>query len=263
MIKYKILKREKGEYEYLIIRNISYEKKMEEIDLKELLTLFWNKKTQIVLIVLIFMLLGIIYTMGFIKPKYTSSTTLLLANGNSTNKTNTITTSDITLNSKLVSTYSKLVQSKSVMRQVIANLDVNIDEEELKKQVSVTQEEDTEIIKISVENENPTIAANIANEVARVFSDKVKEIYNINNIQIIDEAEINPEPSNIHHTKDILIFMFIGIVISIGYVLLANMLDTTIKTAEEVEKQFKVPVLATIPLYNFEPIKTKGGKKRK
>ena len=57
--------------------------------------------------------------------------------------------------------------------------------------------------------------------------------------------------------------MFIGIVISIGYVLLANMLDTTIKTAEEVEKQFKVPVLATIPLYNFEPIKTKGGKKRK
>ena len=135
--------------------------------------------------------------------------------------------------------------------------------EELKKQVSVTQEEDTEIIKISVENENPTIAANIANEVARVFSDKVKEIYNINNIQIIDESEINPEPSNIHHTKDILIFMFIGIVISIGYVLLANMLDTTIKTAEEVEKQFKVPVLATIPLYNFEPIKTKGGKKRK
>ena len=33
----------------------------EEIDLKELLTLFWNKKTQIILIVLIFILLGVIY----------------------------------------------------------------------------------------------------------------------------------------------------------------------------------------------------------
>ena len=44
------------------------------------------------------------------------------------------------------------------------------------------------------------------------------------------------------------------------YVLLVNMLDTTIKTAEEVEKEFKIPVLATIPMYNFEP--EKGGKKR-
>ena len=45
------------------------------------------------------------------------------------------------------------------------------------------------------------------------------------------------------------------------YVLIGNMLDTTIKSAEEVEKEFKVPVLASIPLYNFEPAK-KGGKRR-
>lgn len=73
----------------------------EEIDLKELLTLFWNKKTQIILIVLIFILLGVIYTTGFVKPKYTSSTTLLLATGNTSSKTNTITTTDVTLNSKI------------------------------------------------------------------------------------------------------------------------------------------------------------------
>ena len=40
------------------------------------------------------------------------------------------------------------------------------------------------------------------------------------------------------------------------------MLDTTIKSAEEVEKNFKVPVLASIPLYNFEPVKRKGGKRK-
>lgn len=48
---------------------------------------------------------------------------------------------------------------------------------------------------------------------------------------------------------------------TVGYVLVANMLDTTIKTAEEVEKQFKVPVLASIPLYNFEPAKSKEERK--
>lgn len=234
----------------------------EEIDLKELLTLFWNKKTQIILIVLIFILLGVIYTTGFVKPKYTSSTTLLLATGNTSSKTNTITTTDVTLNSKLVSTYSALVQSKSIIREVISNVGINISEEELKNNITVTQEKDTEIIKISVSNENATSAAKLANETEKVFMKKITELYNINNIQIVDEAEVTSAPSNINHPKDIMIFAFIGIVVAVGYVLVANMLDTTIKTAEEVEKQFKVPVLASIPLYNFEPAKSKGGKKK-
>ena len=230
---------------------------MEEIDLKELLILFWHKKLQIILIILTFVVIGIVYTMGFVKPKYTSSTTLLLATGNKTNSTNSITTTDVTLNSKLVSTYSALVQSKSIIREVISNVGIDISEEELKNNITVTQEKDTEIIKISVTNENPTYAAKLANETANVFIKKITELYNINNIQIVDEAEIKQEPSNINHTKDVMIFVFIGIVVSLGYVLIANLLDTTIKSAEELEKQFNVSVLATIPLYNFETVKNK------
>lgn len=235
---------------------------MEEIDLKELLILFWHKKLQIILIILTFVVIGIVYTMGFVEPKYTSSTTLLLATGNKTNSTNSITTTDVTLNSKLVSTYSALVQSKSIIREVISNVGIDISEEELKNNITVTQEKDTEIIKISVTNGNPTYAAKLANETANVFIKKITELYNINNIQIVDEAEIKQEPSNINHTKDVMIFVFIGIVVSLGYVLIANLLDTTIKSAEELEKQFNVSVLATIPLYNFETVKNKGGKRK-
>lgn len=235
---------------------------MEEIDLKELLGLFWSKKTQIILIVLIFMLLGVIYTIGFITPKYSSSTTLVLASNSNQTTANTITATDITVNSKLVSTYSEIVKSKNIMRQVISNLGIKIDEDDLRKNVTVSSVKDTELIKISVTNENPSYSAKIANEIATVFIAKIKEIYNIENIQIVDKAEVETIPSNINHPKDIMIFTFIGLVIAAGYVLIANMLDTTIKTAEEVEKEFKIPVLATIPLYNFEPAKNKGGKKK-
>lgn len=235
---------------------------MEELDLKELLMLFWNKKVKILLIVAIFMLIGVIYTIGFVTPVYTSSTTLLLAKSESSiSKTDTITATDITLNSKLVSTYSTLVQSKSVLRQVISNLGMDINEEELKKSITVSQEKDTEIIRLSVTNENATTAAKFANEIAKVFIERVSEIYKINNVQVVDEAETSTSPSNINHVKDVIIFTFIGAVVAVMYVLIANMLDTTIKSAEEVEKEFKVPVLASIPLYDFEPAK-KGGKKR-
>lgn len=236
---------------------------MEEIDLKELLSLFWSKKKQIILIVLIFMILGVIYTIGFVTPMYSSSTTLVLASSNSNQATaNTITATDITVNSKLVSTYSEIVKSKNIMRQVISNLGIKIDEEGLRKHVTVSSVKDTELIEITVTNENPSNASKIANEISKVFIDRIKDIYNIENIQIVDEAEVSTAPSNINHTKDVIIFTLVGIVVAIGYVLVANMLDTTIKSAEEVEKEFKIPVLVTIPLYNFEPAKNKGGKRK-
>lgn len=233
---------------------------MEELDLKELLTIFWNKKVQIILIVAIFIVIGVIYTIGFVTPMYTSSTTILLAAAQGKDNTttdSTITTTDVTLNSKLVSTYSEVVKSKNVLRQVISNLNKDVNEDELRKNITVTSVKDTELIEISVSSQNPAYASQIANEIANVFTDKVGEIYNINNVHILDKAETPTAPSNINHAKDVMIFAFIGVVLSVMYVLVANMLDTTVKTAEEIEKSFKIPVLASIPCYDFET----GGKK--
>ena len=241
---------------------------MEELDLKELFEIFWSKKLHIILIVLILMVIGLIYTIGFTTPMYTSSTTLVLAtagnNQEQSQETNSITTNDVTLNSKLVSTYSELVKSKNVLRQVISNLNIDVKEEALRKNVTVTAVKDTELIEISVTNQNPTYSAKIANEIAKVFTEKVAEIYNINNVHIVDEAEVANSPSNINHARDVLIFAFIGIVIAAMYVLIANMLDTTIKTQEDIEKLYKLPVLAAIPIYdaNVQKQKSKkGGRK--
>ena len=237
---------------------------MEEIDLKEFVMLFWDRKVSIILITIIFMLIGIIYSVGFVTPKYTSSTTLLLATSESANsKTNTITTSDITLNSKLVSTYSELVKSKNVTRQVISNLGIDETEDELRNSITVSSVKDTELIKISVTDKNATNAYNIANEIAKVFTQKVSEIYNINNVQVLDQAEVSSVPSNINHTKDVIMFTFVGLFVAIVFVLVANMLDTTIKSSEEVEKLCNVPVIASIPLYSFEIATNKGGKRRR
>ncbi len=235
---------------------------MEELDLKELISIFWNKKVHIVLIVAIFMVIGIIYTMAFVTPKYQSSTTLLLAKvsnttGTQTQDIDTITTTEITLNSKLVSTYSELVKSKNVIRTVRANLGINADEEEIRQGVNVSSVKDTELIEITVTNKDAIYAAKIANEIAKVFTDKIKEYYNISNVYVVDEAEVTNTPSNVNHTRDIVLFIFVGLVVAVLYVLVANMLDTTIKSQEDVERVFKVPVLAAIPINLPE----KGGRK--
>ena len=101
-------------------------------------------------------------------------------NSNQSNS-NTITTStatDITVNSKLVSTYSELVKSKNIIRQVITNLNLGttISEDELKNNVTVSSVKDTEIIKITVTTKEPVNSAKIANEIAEVFSKSKRNI---------------------------------------------------------------------------------------
>lgn len=237
---------------------------MEEIDLKELLNMFWEKKVQIISITLIFMLIGILYTILFTTPMYSSSTTVVLGSTGNTSNDNasSITTTDLTMNSKLVSTYSVLIKSDNVVRQVISNLGIEMNGEYLKKHINVSTVNDTEVIKITVSTEEPKTSARIANEIVPVFTKLVKETYNIENVQVIDSAEANNAPSNINHVKDIVIFVFIGLVISVAYILIANMLDTTIKTAEDVEKAFKVNVLAAIPLCGIEEKGRTGGKRK-
>ena len=223
---------------------------MEEVDLKELFDMFWSKKVQIILMILIFITIGIIYTLQFTTPMYSSSTTLVLASsGNDKLDSNTIImASDLTVNSKLVSTYSELIKSKNVLKEVSLNLEIEIDEDKLKDSISVSAVENTELIEITVKNENPTYAAQIANEITDVFTQKVKEIYNINNVQIVDKAEVDTRPSNINHAKDIIMFACIGLVIAIIYVIVANMLDNSIKTAQDVETAYDIPVLVSIPM---------------
>lgn len=240
---------------------------MEELDLKELLQIFWEKKLEIILITAIFIVIGVIYTLGFVTPKYEGTTKLLLATNSSSNETQggeSITTNDVTINSKLVSTYSELVKSNKIIRKVISNLKLDAEKEEvIRRNISVTDITDTEVIKITVKDEDPAVASKIANEIAKVFIEEVKVYYKLENVYIVDAAKVEEEPSNINHKKDVAIFAGIGIVISAAYVFLAYMLDTTVKSAEEIEAMYQLPVLAAIPIYEENlPKKNKKGGRR-
>lgn len=232
----------------------------EEIDLKELFKMFWKYKVIIILITVIFAIIGFCYTEYYVVPKYKSTTTLLLAQNSAQDTqdaTNEITQTDISLNQKLVSTYSVLVKSKSVLDQVLENLNMDRSlEEELKKNIEVKAVEDTQVIEITYINEDSNVAYKVASELANVFCKKIVEIYNINNVYIVDKAEIAEEPYNINYIKTIIIFAIIGVGLSCMTVFIISLFDTTVKTQEDVENSTGLVVLAQVP-----EIKV-GGKKK-
>jgi len=111
------------------------------------------------------------------------------------------------------------------------------------------------MISITVESKAAEQAAQIANELADRFSEQIKEIYNIENISIIDKAEVQTVPVNVNIVKQLIIYALIGLVLSLAIVFAMFYFDTTLKDAAQIEK-LGLTVLTSIPEKMEE-----GGKK--
>ena len=227
---------------------------MDELDIKELVEILLEKKWFIIFITIICMIIGYVYNAYFEVPVYSSSTTLLLAkttdqtypNAINTLESQAITQTDVTLNEKLVSTYSELAKSSGVINQVIKNLGLNISEQEVKSSIKVSEVDNTEILKISVSNHDPSLAAQIVNELADVFTKRIEDLYSISNIKVVDSAIESTIPDNINPKKYAAIGAGIGFIFSVILVLFINIIKNTARSAKQVEKNTKISVLATI-----------------
>lgn len=226
---------------------------MEEIDLKELFEFIKNKMGLLIIITVGVCLLGCIYGLFLQTPMYSSYTTVILG-GNETTSSSTITQSDITLNKNLVDTYAEIVKSRRVLDQVIEELNLNIKYEKLSQQISVTSVNNTEIIKIKVNDKDSLKAKNIANITANFFAKEVVKLYNMNNVNILDEAIESERPYNINITKQLIIYFIIGFVLAFGIIFLIFYFDRTIKSVEQVEQKIKLPILGSVQEFS------KGGK---
>ena len=216
---------------------------MEEINLKEVYTYFKFKILWILIAIVAIVVIGNIYTIITRVPMYQSNTTLVLVGESKKGYSQ----SDSVLNQNLIGTYSQIITSRTVLSQVIDNLKLKTTAENLSKNISTSSVEDTEIIKITVNSSKRKEAAKIADEVATVFSKEVQDIYNLENVTIIDKAEVATSPYNINYVKDNIIYLMIGIVLSFGIVFVMYYFDTTIKSSEVVEEKLGLPVIGIVP----------------
>lgn len=238
----------------------------DELNLIELFNIFWSKKWFIILALIIGCVAGHIYNQLTFIPQYSSYTTMILSKpltttneiNSNTNNEFSITYEDISLNKNLISTYRELIKSKLVTNTVIENLDLNISASSISSMLNVKQVLDSEIIMVTVTSTEPTLSMEIANEIAKVFSDIVKDKYNIQNVSVIDVAEISDEIVNDKRTQNIILFAAIGFILSAVVVFLISYFDTTIKTEEDITKITNLPILAIVPKYANE----KGGRNK-
>jgi len=155
-------------------------------------------------------------------------------------------TSNISMNQQLVSTYSEIVKNRSVLSKVINNLNLDMSVKELAENISVTSANNTEIIKIEVSSVDKVLARDIASEVAKTFISEVNDIFKLQNVTILSEAQIENQPYNVSLVKQVALSGLAGLCLSIIVISLIYYFDTSIKSVEAIENKAKLTVLGTV-----------------
>lgn len=223
----------------------------QEIDLIELSKKIGKHLPMIIIFSIILGAASFLLSKFVITPKYDSNTTMIVSNSNQNNDPNNPQTNvelgQIQANKALISTYSEIVKSKGIAERVINNLGLDMDYEEFSSKVSIEPVKDTQIISVKVVDTIPERAMDIANETANIFKSSIGEIMNVDNVQILDGAILPEEASSPNIKKNTAIGLILGFVLGVAVVLFKEIVDSSIKSSEEVTEYFDIPVIGILP----------------
>ena len=230
-----------------------------EIDLGEVFHLVISKLGVIILSGILLGVLSIIGTMLFITPKYESTTKIMVSNKQDNN---TLTSADMQTSTQLTKDYAELIQSRTVLEGVIAQLNLDMTYKEMLNKVSVETSSDSRIVSISVTDEDPYTASEIANAVRDMAAEHIQSVMDIEAVNVVDTANIPNEKASPSLAKNGVIGGLLGVIIAMAAVIIIYLTNDTIKVEEDVERYLGLSVLGSIPFSEKES-RSKKKKSRK
>lgn len=177
----------------------------------------------------------------------TSDEQNLLNNINSTYSPSTTMT-----NQNIATSYVSLINSENVRNNIVTLTGLSANQI---GSISAQQRETMpQFIDITVISSSPEISQKVANAVPEAYNQELIRSINLDCVVLDTAAKqgtIRQRPRDLTLVK----LLAVGLVIAIFLVLLAEVLDTKIKTPEDVEKYWDLPLIGTIP---FDDGKQKG-----
>lgn len=150
-----------------------------------------------------------------------------------------------TANTTMVNNYVAMVEGSSICDKVDNNL--GLDKDFTTKHMDVQAGTDTQIITITVTTEDAQLSKKIVDNVVSLFYSELRAKLGVTNVTTIDAAKVATKPSSPSLPLNTVIGTLVGFVVSIIFLILKYLLDTRIKSKDEAESYFGLPVMGVIP----------------
>ena len=174
---------------------------------------------------------------------YTSSTSMyVLTRANESNSA--LTNSDLSASQMLTNDVAKLIKSDRIESDTADKLQMkNLDG----YKIAVSSETTTRVITVSVTGKSAQTAAIVANGLAETTDSVAREVMDIKSINVIDKAVEASTPSGPPRAMYTAVAFLAGIFLAIAIVVVMDMLNTRVRSADELEELLGVPVIGRIP----------------
>ncbi|ANE45407.1 hypothetical protein SY83_02675 [Paenibacillus swuensis] len=223
---------------------------MKAIQVSEFLALIRKRLGLIVLVTVISSLTSAYITMFHITPIYSNSCTLLV-NEQSNSTDSALRFDDILLYEKLLGTYKDILKSNRILKPVTQWYGHGLTPEELASLTQITTNVNSQVITISVRFHDYKAATDLTNYIALTFKDNLQDIMSVDNVQILDEAELrdNPSPVSPNFILNMAASVFLGLSTSVAFIWLSYVMDSRIKSEDDLKDLLSYPLLGSVPSY--------------
>ncbi len=226
------------------------EKEYEELEFRKLVSVILKKWWIIALCFSMSTIATYIITIKYMQPIYEAQTSLFI--GKERGDIRSISMGDFQLNSKLITDYREIAKSRLVATEVITNLDLNMPISTLRHNLSISTVKDSRLFTINVKHANAKVATDVANEIATVLVEKVSEIIDVKNVQVIDKALEPGAPIQSNKKMYIAIAGVLSIMIGLLIIFIIQLLDNTVKSEDDIERYLGLTVIGVIPKFKGE-----------
>lgn len=230
------------------------------VTVQRIVSVLLHRVKFIILVTVVMGLLFFMYSRFVIAPMYSTSTMIYVqnyssaqrdnANTKATTSTKTESDSKKTSNEENQKIYPADISASANLAEICVTLFKNSDEMTALYDgctVNVDVTDGTFFITITVDGTDAQKCANVANQLAEKAAEVYNSKFSYGQIGTLRQANVPSAPYAPSNMKNMLIGAAIGFIASCLISILIELIDTTIKSEDDIQDTYGIPVFAEIP----------------
>lgn len=174
---------------------------------------------------------------------YTASVSMYVLT-KSASETDAVSSTDLTASQMITNDVAQLITGNRVSQDTATALQMSsLNGYDIDVESATT----TRVITLSVTGESPQSVAIVANKLAETTDNVAREAMDLQAVNVINEAQEPAAPSGPPRAMYTAVAFLAGIFLAIAIIVLMDMLNTRVRSAEEVEELLGLPVVGRIP----------------
>ena len=218
-----------------------------KFSINDIISIFLKRLWLIVVLAIVGGGISYAYSQFVIPKKYTSAVTMYVYNQNGERA---LASSDFQFAKKLVDTYIVILKSNQVLEAVsegIITEGLDYSPTAIRMMVTAQPVQETEVFKIAVSCQSPQHAQIIADKISIVAPPEIIRVVKAGSVEVVDKADVPLTHSSPNVVQNTIIGIILGIALAFGLAFLLELMNTSIKTKEDLTEAFSLPVLTMIP----------------